>query len=77
MRHQHVGKHELGLDAASGFDGVLPAVHCLGDEAAAIEDLHDRVGDQCFIVHHQNARKWVLPNSLAIGVEAGVGKILK
>ena len=53
--HQDVGEDELGAGAAGAFDGLLAAVGGLGDEAVAVEDLDDGVGDEGFVVDNEDA----------------------
>ena len=53
--HEDVGEDELGGEAAGGVDGFPATVGCLGDEAAAVEDLNDGVGDEGFVVYDEDA----------------------
>jgi hypothetical protein len=64
--HQDVGKDELWVDVAGGVDGFLATVGGLSDEAAAIEDLADGVGDKGFVVDHENAGQGVSVRQLAV-----------
>lgn len=75
--HEDVGEDELGVDAAGGVDGLLAAVGCLGDEAAAVEDLADGVGDEGFIVDDEDARQIVHVLGLSIGENRRVDKALQ
>jgi hypothetical protein len=73
MGHEDVGEDEFGGDAPGGFDGFLATVGGLGDEAAAIEDLADRVGDKGFVVYDEDAREGVGVGSFAFAQGRGFG----
>ena len=53
--HEDVGEDELGVDAAGGVDGFPATVGGFGEEAAAVEDLYDGVGDERFVVDYEDA----------------------
>lgn len=58
--HEDVGEDDLGGDAAGGIDRFLATIGCLGDEAAAIEDLNDGIGDEGFVVDDEDTEEWTI-----------------
>jgi hypothetical protein len=55
VRHEDVGQDEFRGGAAGCVNGLLTAVRCFSEEAAAIEDLDDGVGDEGFVVYDKDA----------------------
>jgi hypothetical protein len=60
VRHEDVGEDDLGSDAAGGLDGFLAAIRSHSGEPTAIENLHDGVGDDCFVVYDEDARERIV-----------------
>ena len=54
--HENVREDELGAGEAGGGDGFPAPIGRLGDEAVAVEDLNDGVGDEDFVVDYEDAR---------------------
>jgi hypothetical protein len=72
--HEDVREDELGGDATGGVDGFLTAVGGLGDEAAAVEDLADGVGDEGFVVDDEDAGQGLGVRRVAVWQRGGIGE---
>ena len=70
--HEDVGEDDLGDYAAGGLDGFLATVRSLGDEPAAIEDLHDGIRDECFVVDDEDAREMRIKLGGAVCIRHGI-----
>ena len=55
LRHEDVGEDEVRAVARGLFDRLFAAVGSFGDEAVAVEDLNDGVGDDFFVIHDQDS----------------------
>lgn len=55
VRHEDVREDELGAVALGLLDGFGAAVSSFGDEAVAVEDEHDGIGDELFIIDDEDA----------------------
>src|SRR5580698_6426544 len=56
LRHENVGEDELGAAAMGLVDRLLAAVGSFGDEAVAVDDLDNRVGDDFFVIYDEDSR---------------------
>jgi hypothetical protein len=66
MRHEDVGENDLGSDAAGSFDGFHATVRSHSNKPAAVENLHDGVGDERFVVYYKDARERVIKLNVAV-----------
>ncbi len=67
--HHDVGKHKLRTVPGGKVNGLGAGIGRFGDEAIAVQDLHDGVCNQDFIVDHEDARR----RRRRIGTALGLG----
>src|ERR1700761_5487281 len=66
LRHEDVGEDEVGAVTASPLNRLFAAVRGFGDEAIAIEDLNNGIGDDLFVVDDEDSRgRALLPGFIA------------
>lgn len=55
LRHEDIGENKLRAVTVSFVDRFLAAVSGFGDEAVAVEDLNDGVGDDFFVIYDKDS----------------------